>query len=726
MTANLLRCIIVALLIPFTFACTGLTIFVGNSADMPGSIPALVPLLCGLVGVVTLGLFLVQLPFLFIKKSWFVTINALLLGCGFLLWLQANVFNWNFGELDGSGVNWAAFRHLMALEIVVYVAVVGLVVWKRRRFSQYTVHCACLLMFMQAAPLAKPVAKELVSMRTKVAARHLLGFKTTPKMYEIARQEITPKCPDAEPTLDPNIPAWKQYDITFRRFFDYSPEQNVVLIVPDAFSSELFRRMMKKHPEVSEWFADFNYFLKQKSQAGTNVSIPQMLTGCDYDPVFRNNRTNPYEYSEAQFSVWNSEGALQKTLAEAGFRTRLYSWASTCHHWDHHWVYNIRLKKSTRDSLRVKTLGDDLIETGIGDVVDLAVVRSVPIICKPADIEHFSLLQRAIQAIGSTSTEFEYLSGNYDNDAKFVQIMNNNPVSTTSEKPVLNVIHIHGAHRMYNFNENFERESMNGIEGEERQALAALRLIKRLIDDMKEGEVYDNTLVIIAADHGNGIEAITCIADSAQFYNPLLMVKRQNERHDAMVCRTEYTNVQDITPTIMDLVGLTNPPGRFSIFDMPPDVLAERAPRYETFWAKRRKALKLQVVTLGKGDGGNVVSSTIALKRSDLHVKDGRLRWYVGDDPDVWNKTHTNHQAVILMNSTKKQSGTCYHGTARLHMNDDRGLTNYWSCMGTINIKNVADGEYTLDFLLPRQDGSYAGNTLPGTVTVAAGVASMP
>jgi len=110
MITNLFRSIIVAFLIPFTFACTGMSIFIANSAEMPGTVPALIPALCGLVGIVASGLFFVQLPFLFVKKHWFPAVNSLLLGCGFLLWLQANVFNWNFGQLDGGGIsdNWTA------------------------------------------------------------------------------------------------------------------------------------------------------------------------------------------------------------------------------------------------------------------------------------------------------------------------------------------------------------------------------------------------------------------------------------------------------------------------------------------------------------------------------------------------------------------------------------------------------------------------------------------
>jgi len=719
MTTNFFRSVFVALLIPFTFACTGLTIFVGNSADMPGTIPALLPLLCGLVGAVTLGLFLVQLPFLFIKKNWFVTVNALLLGCGFLLWLQANVFNWNFGELDGSGINWAAFRHLMALEIVVYVAVIGLVVWRRQLLYGYAIHLACLLMFMQAVPLVKPVAMDLLPAWIQQSVDEEPSIKPT----------------DQQPTepvkKSKRTPSWKKYEITFNGFFDYSPEQNVVLIITDAFSTELFQRMAMKHPEVMEWFSDFNCFLKQKSQGQTTVSIPQILTAADdsFVPILLARDNTENKYNDTLSMLWHSQGALQKTLAEAGFQTRLFvSAAPSRYYWDDRWIFNIR-PEGTPDPLRKRTRWDDLNESGIGRVVDLTIVRSLPLICKPADIEQFSPLDSFFQhrLVWELSV---FAPIPKKDDTLFVQVMTENAHTTKAEKPVLNVIHLQGVHRPYIFNENFEIEDLSGIGGDERQAFAILLLLKHLIDDMKEADVYDNALFIIAGDHGAPVPGVSYISDKAQFYNPLLLVKRRNERHDGIVYRTEYTNVRDITPTILDLVGLPNPPGRFSIFDMPADVLAQREVEYEAFWARQRKDLKLQNVILDKrgGEMDNPVSSEIALKRSELYVHNGRLRLCVGDNPDVWNENRSKQQSIIVMTPIRRERGesVSYQGTALLYDRSVKHNVPYWLCTATLDIRNVADGEYTVEFLLPKEDGTYARNVLPDTVTVAAGVASVP
>lgn len=722
---EMLQALFVAVLIPATFSCTALTIFLANSAEIAGTVPTLLPPLCLIIGVGTLFLFLVQLPFVFVKKSWMAGINAFLLGCGFLLWLQSNVFNWNFGKLDGSGINWSAYRHLMILELIAYLAIIAFVLWQRHRFSKYAIHIVCILIFMQVAPLARPVMRELLSMRTKVAVKHLLGIQTTPEMYAIALDEITPKPPEAEPVLDPTIPSWKQYEITYDKLFDYSQKQNVVLIVTDAYSTELFQRMMEKHPDVAGWFSDFNYFPQQKSQGGTNVSIPQMLTACDFDFVLQgaDRGFSPEEYNAKLISLWNSEGALQKKLTEAGFQTMLDAWAPTVYHWDHRWISNIRLKNTTSDSSRSRTRRNIFTESNIGNLIDLALLRSVPIVCKPSAPDQFHPVQQFLQAAETKPREYIPLPEGH-RDFFFVQKMIENPPSATNDIPTFKMFHLSGAHRPYSFNENFKMEKMDGIEGEERQAYAVLLLLKRLIDDMKQLDVYDRAIIVIAGDHGNFPDGITTISNMAQFYNPLLLIKRQNERHESIVWRTEYTNVQDMTPTILDLVGEKLQPGTFSIFKIPSDVLDQRKTEYESFWAKQRQNPKWQVVKIVKSIGDSpVISSNIVLKRARLFFKNNQLQWYVGDDPDVWDKTSSRKEAIITLNPTNKQLILNYHGPAQLHMNDTGGhkWTNFWSCAGVIDVTNVADGDYEAAFLLPQNDGTFARCSIPGMITIASG-----
>ena len=523
---------------------------------------------------------------------------------------------------------------------------------------------------MQAIPLAIPVMGGLLAAKT-------------PQTYW-----------EEEPTFDPATPAWKQYEFIYDGFFDYSKKKNVVLIIPDAFGTDTFRRLTKKHPELLEWFSDFHFFTKQRSEGSTAISIPQILTACEP------------EECRKMVSVWNSEGALQKTLAENGFQTRLHAFYPEVYHVDHKWISNVRLKskESLRKNLRWYY---DLNETGFGQVGDMTFLRSVPIVFKPVDIEDLYILRRFFQNLGRT-LRFTF------RDEQFAQYIVDNPAAANSEKSVLLVMHLKGPHAPYNMNENFKYEAMTGIEGEERQALATLILIKRLIDDMKKTEVYDNTVIVIAGDHGNRRIGADEGMDVHPFaYNALLLVKRPNERNEAMVEHNVYTHVRDVTPTILDLLGLANLPGRFSVFDVPSDVGAQREVDYEAFWTEKRGDVN---VALAKTGVNWRISSSIDLKRSELETHQGELWYFVGDNPDTWKK-----EALVVMSAVGDD--VRFRGKPTI-VRMNRTWHKFWYSRGRIDLTDVADGEYEVAFLLPQKDGSYAKNML-GTVAVTSGTANV-
>ena len=704
--ANTSRCFFVALLIPFTFACTGLSIFVTNSTEMAGTIPTLLPPLSVLVGLATLCLFLIQLPFVFLKnKIWLTGINAMFFGCGFLLWLQANVFNWNFGELDGSGVNWDAFRYLMWLEICIYVVVIGFILWRMQWFSKYAIQFACVLMLMQAIPLALPVANGLA-----------IG---------------QPQAADDGP--NPNIASWKQYEITYDGFFDYSKEQNVVLIIPDCFNTIAFQHIIEKWPEVAEWFSDFNYFPNRQSDGRTMVSIPQILTGCD--TILSLKTADIYNDDASSLSIqrslWNSEGALQKTLTEAGFRTRLYVWPKQPHYFDHRWISNIRIKDST-DVLLPRTCQDNLVKAGIGQICDLAIVRSIPIVCKPIDIENFCWIQWffSIDIIGEHDTLHWHQLETYrgKRDTFLLEIMDRSPASVKSPQKILSVLHLKGPHTVFDLDENLKIGRLDGVDAEERQAFATLRIIKRLMDDMKNLDVYDKTLIIVASDHGDVRTCPIYFPHTIVHCNPLFLIKRQNERREAMAWRTEHTHNKDTTPTILEQLGMNSSlPGRFSVFMIPPDVLARRKIEYEAMWLRGLSPLKPYNVKVEKIKERQpmVISSDIALKRSLLHIEDNTLKCYAGDNLNTWNKSHSNHDAVIAIIPT---SGTeSYYGTAPLRdATEIVKYTTYWWLACTIDTQNVEDGEYMVHFLLPKEDATYARSIFPEAIVVMSGTVTIP
>ena len=97
--------------------------------------------------------------------------------------------------------------------------------------------------------------------------------------------------------------------------------------------------------------------------------------------------------------------------------------------------------------------------------------------------------------------------------------------------------------------------------------MASMILLGKWLDYLRENDLYDNTRIIIASDHGrsiglyhvimNGIDAGYQLQDGAKedvmYYNPLLMVKDFNSK-DFAVDNTFMTNADVPTLAFSDVI----------------------------------------------------------------------------------------------------------------------------------------------------------------------------
>ena len=120
------------------------------------------------------------------------------------------------------------------------------------------------------------------------------------------------------------------------------------------------------------------------------------------------------------------------------------------------------------------------------------------------------------------------------------------------------VIHTDGAHPPYTLDENLEisEETATGVT----ETKASLRIVYEYIRQLKELEVYDNTLLFITADHGERFSVPT---------SPFFLVKPFNSRGGITNTNAPICN-GDILATVMDTLGLYEDEkyGR-SIFQIP-------------------------------------------------------------------------------------------------------------------------------------------------------------
>ena len=96
--------------------------------------------------------------------------------------------------------------------------------------------------------------------------------------------------------------------------------------------------------------------------------------------------------------------------------------------------------------------------------------------------------------------------------------------------------HYEGAHVPYNFDENLDYLE-NGTY--EQEVHGNLKFIKAYLDRLKKNDIYDNSVIVIMADHGFNKD------DMFGRMHPILAIKGFNEKHDV--------NISDLPISYLDL-----------------------------------------------------------------------------------------------------------------------------------------------------------------------------
>lgn len=136
-----------------------------------------------------------------------------------------------------------------------------------------------------------------------------------------------------------------------------------------------------------------------------------------------------------------------------------------------------------------------------------------------------------------------------------VDYLDRQPVTVDAECPQFKFIHVSGAHPPYSIDEWGRRteepsNADNCIKG-------SLRLVLRYLDEMETLNIYDNTAVIITADHGQF---------TADCTNPVFLVKPCSARGRLKSDHTPASQV-DLGATILDLANIDTNAYGISVFD---------------------------------------------------------------------------------------------------------------------------------------------------------------
>ena len=334
--------------------------------------------------------------------------------------------------------------------------------------------------------------------------------------------------------------------------FDVSKNKNIAIFVVDTMDAQYFQSVMEAYPEVEDVFADFTYYANTMGlYPTTKAALPQILTGSKYQ--------NEMPYDEYIQDAWE-KSFLIKELNATNFSYGIYTLTPFISPQAD--LVNLENKKPIVKS-QVKLYKE---------YEKFILFRYVPHVLKRYFIvttDSFEELKASGETAGLYSMKTDFLD----------ELLLNKGIHITSQN-IFRVYHYAGSHPPYTLDEN-----LNEV-GEEKsspvkQTRGSLKLVEDYIKLLKEEDCYENSMIVVMADHGG--------EDLRQ--HPALLIKYPQQNHAFRVSDASISYTDLMATFISGVTDNYSPYGE-SIADLDNQGLSSRKREYlfynwDDSWDKR-------------------------------------------------------------------------------------------------------------------------------------------
>lgn len=318
---------------------------------------------------------------------------------------------------------------------------------------------------------------------------------------------------------------------TLENYNTVSSNRNFLIFLVDTLDSNVFYDVMTRDEDFDGLLNDFTYYPDTVgAYTLTRDSIPTILTGS-----VNHNEIGFLDYCN---SAYNQSPLFEK-LAQNGYGINLYSDSVT---WGGKRNYDIENSASIYDA-KVDFKGFMYQE--------LKYIRYKYL---PYEFKQWSQIETldfdACKIIDSE--QIGYYS--WGNVANYSRIQENNVLEKRDEN-YFQFIHCEGAHAPYDMG-----KSLSGMDGGtyEQKVTASLTMIKTYLQRLKNNDAYNNSVIVIMADHGRYEESHLVELEEPYVtldnLNPILFIKGINENHEMLEFDNpvSYFDLQDAFCDLID------------------------------------------------------------------------------------------------------------------------------------------------------------------------------
>ena len=294
---------------------------------------------------------------------------------------------------------------------------------------------------------------------------------------------------------------------TTENMFEMSEDTNFIILLLDAVDAPTLNQMIAdgKMEGLEDTFEDFTYYTNTVgAYSCTKHAVPYILSGFWYE----NDRT----YNDYLNTVFEDSPVFQ-ALEDDSYRMGLY---------------DSELNPSAEGNLgRFKNMQPVQAEVTSYFRFAKLLVKLGGIKFAPYDLKPYCY------AIAYNFGKVRKLPDSYDfdvfdwGDRTFYDDLQTTAITTTSEK-CFRFIHLEGAHAPFCYDEDL---NVVGSSDYPTCIQASMTLVDSYLKKLKEAGVYDNSVIIVMADHGFNSE----LSDEGRTFearqNPILFVKGAGEHH---------------------------------------------------------------------------------------------------------------------------------------------------------------------------------------------------
>jgi len=378
-------------------------------------------------------------------------LTAAALGMAVLVWLQGQVLLWDYGVLDGREIIDSGWSTALAVDSLIWASVLVGVFLGRRWLVGLAAPICGMLLLIQLIPVALALS----------------NYSAPSGLH--------------------------RYNFSERDKFSFSRDQNVILIILDAYQADIFQELIQGDPQWREEFDGFTFF--RNALAGYSKTYPSlalMLTGKWYD-----NQQPIQDFLHQAFD----DRSLPRILRDRNWQVDLFP----------HFKRLLPISPDLASNVE-PTIGCETRRTEAGRLLDLGWFR-----VSPHWVKSFWLNDYHWRLAGIVGASCQPDSGDDSNGhspagetgghhaaLRFVHEMEER-ADLALNRPAFKLYHLLIPHAPFHLDEDLQvRRLEDGRTGFQRQSQATLEVMKRFLRGLREIGAYDNSVIAIVSDHGGG------------------------------------------------------------------------------------------------------------------------------------------------------------------------------------------------------------------------------